>query len=36
MVSFNHKEPIEYTVEVKLFYRGYKEKTEIDIIGEQK
>jgi len=36
MVSFNYKEPIEHTVEVKLFYRGYKEKTEIDIIEEQK
>jgi len=33
---FNHKGPIEHMVEVKLFYRGYKEKTKIDITGEQK
>jgi len=33
---FNHKGPIEYTVEVGLFYRGHKERTEIDVIGGQK
>jgi len=33
---FNHEEPIEYMVEVELFYRGHKERTEIDIIEEQK
>jgi len=33
---FNYKEPIEHTVEIKLFYRGHKEKMEIDIIGGQK
>ena len=33
---FNYKGPIEHMVEVKLFYRGYKEKTKIDITGEQK
>ena len=30
---FNHEEPIEHTVEVKLFYKGHKERMEIDIIG---
>ena len=34
--TFNHKEPIKHTAEVKLFYKGYKEKIEIDIIEEQK
>ena len=33
---FNHEELIEYTVEVELFYKGYKERTEIDVIREQK
>ena len=33
---FNHKGPIEYTVEVELFYRGHKERTEIDVIERQK
>ena len=33
---FNYKKPIEYIVEVKLFYREHKKKTEINIIGEQK
>jgi len=33
---FNYEGPIEYTVEVELFYREHKERTEIDIIGEQK
>ena len=31
---FNHKEPIEYIVEVELFYRGHKKRMEIDVIGE--
>jgi len=31
---FNHKEPIEHMTEVKLFYRGYKKRTEIDVIEE--
>ena len=30
---FNHEGPIEYTVKVGLFYRGHKERTEIDVIG---
>jgi len=34
--TFNHEEPIEYTVEVELFYKEHKERMEIDIIGEQK
>ena len=29
----NYKEPIEHTVEVELFYRGYKKIMEINIIG---
>jgi len=34
--TFNYGGLIEYTVEMELFYRGYKEKMEIDVIGEQK
>ena len=30
---FNYEEPIKHTVEVKLFYKGHKERTGIDIIG---
>ena len=33
---FNYEESIEHTVEVELFYRGHKERTEIDVIEEQK
>ena len=33
---FNHEGLIEYTVEVKLFYREHRKRTEIDMIGEQK
>jgi len=33
---FNHEKPIEYTVEIKLFYREHKKRMEIDIMGEQK
>jgi len=29
---FNYKEPIEYIVEVELFYKGHKERIEIDMI----
>jgi len=32
----NKKEPIEYTVEVNIYYQGYRERIEIDVIGEQK
>jgi len=28
----NHEEPIDYMVEVKLFYREHKERTEIYVI----
>ena len=33
---FNHKGLMEHMVEIELFYRGHKERTEIDMIGEQK
>ena len=34
--TFNHEGPIKHIVKVELFYRGHKEITEIDVIGEQK
>ena len=34
--TFNHERPIEHMVEVELFYREYKERTEIDVMGGQK
>jgi len=34
--SFNREEPIENTVEVIVYYKEHVERTEIDIIGEQK
>jgi len=34
--SFNKERPIENTVEVNIYYQRHKEKTEIDVIGEQK
>ena len=34
--SLNKEKPIEYTVEVNIYYQGHKERTEIDVIGEQK
>ena len=34
--TFNHEELIEHTVEIELFYRGHKERMEIDVIGGQK
>jgi len=34
--SFNKKEPIENIVEVNIYYQGYSERTEIDVIGGQK
>ena len=30
---FNHEEPIQYKVEIELFYREYKEKMEINTIN---
>jgi len=32
----NKEEPIEYTVEVNIYYQGHRERTETDVIGEQK
>ena len=32
----NKEGPIEHTVEVNIYYQRHKERTEIDIIGEQK
>jgi len=34
--SFNREGPIENTVEVNVYYKGHVERTEIDVIGEQK
>jgi len=34
--TFNKERPIEYIVEVNIYYQGYKERTEIDMIGGQK
>ena len=34
--SLNKEGPIEYTVEVNIYYQEYRERMEIDIIGEQK
>ena len=31
--SLNKEGPIEYTMEVNIYYQGHREKTEIDIIG---
>ena len=30
--SLNKEGPIEYTVEVNIYYQGYRERTEINII----
>ena len=34
--SFNKEGPIKNTVEVNIYYKGHVERTEIDVIGEQK
>jgi len=34
--SFNKKGPIEYMVEVNIYYQKHRERTEIDVIEEQK
>jgi len=34
--SFNKEGPIEYIVEVNIYFRGHRERTEIDVIGGQK
>ena len=33
---FNKEGPIENTVEVNIYYQGYRERTEINVIGGQK
>jgi len=33
--TFNKKEPIENIVKVNIYYQGYGERTEIDVIGGQ-
>ena len=33
---FNKKEPIEYTVEVDIYYQKYRERMEINVISRQK
>ena len=32
----NKERPIEYTVEVNIYYQRYRERTEIDVIRGQK
>ena len=34
--SLNKEKPIEYTVEVNIYYQRHRERTKIDIIGRQK
>ena len=34
--SFNKEGPIKNMVEINIYYQGYKERTEIDVIGGQK
>jgi len=34
--SFNKKESIKHTVEINIYYQGYKKRIEINIIGGQK
>ena len=31
--SLNKKGPIEHTVEVNIYYQGYRKRMEIDVIG---
>ena len=33
---FNKKKPIEYTVEVNIYYQEYRERMEINVISRQK
>ena len=35
-VSLNKEEPIEYIVEVNIYYQRYRKRIEIDVIGGQK
>jgi len=32
----NKEKPIENMVEVNIYYQGHRERTEIDVVGEQK
>ena len=34
--SLNKEGPIEHTVEVNIYFKGYRKRTEIDVIGGQK
>ena len=34
--TLNKEGPIENTVEVNIYYQGYRERTETDVIGGQK
>jgi len=34
--TFNHKKLIKHIVEMELFYRRHRERTEIDVIDGQK
>ena len=34
--SLNKEGPIEHTVEVNIYFKGHRERTEIDMIGGQK
>ena len=34
--SFNRERLIENTIEVNIYYQGYRERTEINVIGRQK
>ena len=34
--SLNKKGPIEHTVEVNIYFKGHRKRTEIDVIGGQK
>ena len=34
--SFNKEGPIEHMVEVNIYFKGHRERTEINVIGEQK
>jgi len=34
--SLNKEGSIKHTVEVNIYYQGYRERSEIDVIGEQK
>jgi len=34
--SLNKEKPIEYMVEVNIYYQKHRERTEIDVTGEQK